>query len=190
MASIFVNFLFFISWFDFFLTYHEKTRFAASEDKSFQPCGSHTKIDYQEDFEFYLKYLHEGLHSKAPSVLDIIKTWNQVFYPKKPDVPKNITSSGDDEDLEGMINDLHTEGAEPVRADRQDSSQCESETQCRSTEAGIVSMNISCRSLPLTGFEPNQTPYNDTRNIDFQSSLLSPLADPEPQEESDSDSVQ
>ncbi|KIJ34788.1 hypothetical protein M422DRAFT_181658, partial [Sphaerobolus stellatus SS14] len=58
-----------------------KTRFAASEDKSFQPCRSHTKIDYQEDFEFYLKYLHEGLHSKAPSVLDIIKTWNQVFYP-------------------------------------------------------------------------------------------------------------
>ncbi|KIJ37849.1 hypothetical protein M422DRAFT_259720 [Sphaerobolus stellatus SS14] len=51
-------------------------------------------------------------------------------------------------------------------------------------------MVISCHSPPLTGFEPNQTPSRkDTRNIDFQSSSLSPLANHEPQEESDSDSV-
>ncbi|KIJ57373.1 hypothetical protein M422DRAFT_82291, partial [Sphaerobolus stellatus SS14] len=57
------------------------TRFAASEDKKFQPIGSHTKINYQEDYGFYLKYLLEGLQSKSPSVLDIMDTWNQMLYP-------------------------------------------------------------------------------------------------------------
>ncbi|KIJ43727.1 hypothetical protein M422DRAFT_140968, partial [Sphaerobolus stellatus SS14] len=59
------------------------TWFAASEDKKFQPIGSHIKINYQEDYEFYLKYLLEGLQSKSPSVLNIMDTWNQMLYPDK-----------------------------------------------------------------------------------------------------------
>ncbi|KIJ46830.1 hypothetical protein M422DRAFT_164662, partial [Sphaerobolus stellatus SS14] len=59
------------------------TRFAASEDRNFQPIGGHTKINYQEDYEFYLEYLHKGLYSKAPSVLDVMDEWNQHFYPQK-----------------------------------------------------------------------------------------------------------
>ncbi|KIJ40357.1 hypothetical protein M422DRAFT_91150, partial [Sphaerobolus stellatus SS14] len=48
---------------------------------NFQPIGGHMKINYQEDYEFYLEYLHKGLYSKAPSVLDIMDKWNQHFYP-------------------------------------------------------------------------------------------------------------
>ncbi|KIJ48772.1 hypothetical protein M422DRAFT_161927, partial [Sphaerobolus stellatus SS14] len=55
-------------------------RFTASEDMTFQPVGSETKIDYQSDFEYYLKYLHKGLQSKSPSVIDIFTTWNKEFY--------------------------------------------------------------------------------------------------------------
>ncbi|KIJ48584.1 hypothetical protein M422DRAFT_120163, partial [Sphaerobolus stellatus SS14] len=56
-------------------------RFAASEDKTFQPIGAETKIDYQGDFEYYLEYLHDGLHSKAPSVIELFAIWNKEFYP-------------------------------------------------------------------------------------------------------------
>ncbi|KIJ45448.1 hypothetical protein M422DRAFT_87290, partial [Sphaerobolus stellatus SS14] len=45
--------------------------FTASEDMTFQPVESETKIDYQSDFKNYLKYLHKGLQSKSPSVINI-----------------------------------------------------------------------------------------------------------------------
>ncbi|KIJ29755.1 hypothetical protein M422DRAFT_268792 [Sphaerobolus stellatus SS14] len=39
-------------------------RFSASNDQAFQPIGAVTKIDYQSDFEFYFKYLSEGVRAK------------------------------------------------------------------------------------------------------------------------------
>ncbi|KIJ28810.1 hypothetical protein M422DRAFT_88393, partial [Sphaerobolus stellatus SS14] len=51
-------------------------RFSASADNSFQPVGSVTGIAYQQDFEFYLKYLCEGLRTKKPSVISLFEEWN------------------------------------------------------------------------------------------------------------------
>ena len=59
-----------------------KTCFAASEDARFQAKGSTTKITYQCDYIYYLKFLAEDLVEEAPCVTNIFKIWNKHFYPE------------------------------------------------------------------------------------------------------------
>jgi len=88
-------------------------RFAASEDDQFQPTGSKTHIPYQSDYEYYLKYLYEGLQSKARSVLSIFEIWNREFYPNNENNNfTNATGSTVDSRLDDFINDLYEEGAQ------------------------------------------------------------------------------
>ncbi|KAF8576721.1 hypothetical protein K439DRAFT_1366464 [Ramaria rubella] len=56
-------------------------RFALSADHQLQPTGASTHIPYQDNFEYYLQYLIEGLLKKKSSVLAIYRTWNKEFYP-------------------------------------------------------------------------------------------------------------
>ncbi|KIJ37929.1 hypothetical protein M422DRAFT_259549 [Sphaerobolus stellatus SS14] len=69
-------------------------RFAASTDAAFQPVGKTINIEYQHDFEYYLKYFHKGLRNKAPSVLDIFKQWDTVFYQDLSEFPKQVSKAG------------------------------------------------------------------------------------------------
>lgn len=90
-----------------------KTRFVASADQTLLPRGSETGINYQEDYEFYFKYLHKGLHSNKRSVLDLFKTWNGIFYPGSlDDLTTPMPSQPGDETLGALIDDLEAEEEE------------------------------------------------------------------------------
>lgn len=81
----------------------------ASADKSLLSHGSKTGISYQEDYEYYFKYLHKGLYNKKSYVLDIFKVWNEVFYPGVTDTASpstTIPTKPDDENLEALLADL------------------------------------------------------------------------------------
>lgn len=47
---------------------------------------------------------------QAPSVLDILDTWNQVFYPRASEELKIVPSTG--KNLDVLLGDLEAEGAE------------------------------------------------------------------------------
>ncbi|KIJ54947.1 hypothetical protein M422DRAFT_24811 [Sphaerobolus stellatus SS14] len=82
-------------------------RFSASADSSFQPTGAITQITYQKDYEFYLKYLSEGLRANNRAVIGIFEEWNKIFYSDIPELPKQTSPSSTGEDLDNVINDLY-----------------------------------------------------------------------------------
>lgn len=128
-----------------------QARFAASEDHCFQPVGSQTKIPYQEDYEFYFRYLHEGLQARSPSVLDIFDTWNAIFYPCGDNGVKNITGSVR-EDLSALITDLHTEGAQAIQAEQlaeqPDNPESRETSDAESGQSDFPSMNSARGGRP------------------------------------------
>lgn len=90
-----------------------QARFAASTDPAFKAVGGHTKIQYQLDYEFYLKYLHDGLQRESPSVLEIFKEWNAVFYGNVSGAVSNNVSEGMiDEGLDDIMAEIHNEATQ------------------------------------------------------------------------------
>jgi hypothetical protein len=58
-----------------------QARWALSGDDTLQDVGSHTGINYFNDFEEYLTILETGLRRKKKSVLNIIKEWDEKIFP-------------------------------------------------------------------------------------------------------------
>jgi hypothetical protein len=56
-----------------------------SVDDTFGPTGAVSGIEWQEDFEYYLQLLTEGLQKKKPSILNIFRVWDRKFYPNSED---------------------------------------------------------------------------------------------------------
>ncbi|KAJ6489984.1 hypothetical protein C8R45DRAFT_1213365 [Mycena sanguinolenta] len=56
-------------------------RWAASADIELTPIGAETGINWQADFEKYVKYLLNGLHKRKASVLKIFREWDEIFFP-------------------------------------------------------------------------------------------------------------
>ncbi|KAJ6483197.1 hypothetical protein C8R45DRAFT_1075505 [Mycena sanguinolenta] len=54
---------------------------AASADIELTPIGAETGINWQADFEKYVKYLLNGLHKRKASVLKIFREWDEIFFP-------------------------------------------------------------------------------------------------------------
>ncbi|KAF8582419.1 hypothetical protein K439DRAFT_1618307 [Ramaria rubella] len=82
-------------------------RFALSADHQLQPTGASTHILYQDNFEYYLQYLIEGLLKKKSLVLAIFRTWNKEFYPHSiGTIEANDTEDGMDESMQEALADL------------------------------------------------------------------------------------
>lgn len=62
-----------------------KVRYVHSVDDTFAPIGGVSGIKWQEDFEYYLQLLTEGLQKKKPSILNVFRVWDQKFYPNSED---------------------------------------------------------------------------------------------------------
>jgi hypothetical protein len=58
-----------------------KARFALSNDTALQCQGSSSKINYEEDFNTYLRYLISGHSENRQSVRRIFQVWNAYFFP-------------------------------------------------------------------------------------------------------------
>jgi len=58
-----------------------QARFSLSSDVALQRQGKSTKIDYEGDFNIYLKYLITGQSENKPSVQKIFNIWNDHFFP-------------------------------------------------------------------------------------------------------------
>ncbi|KAF8523995.1 hypothetical protein JB92DRAFT_2827153 [Gautieria morchelliformis] len=56
-------------------------RFALSHDGAFQCQGAATKINYEGDFNIYLRYLVSGCEENKRSVKRILRIWNDYFFP-------------------------------------------------------------------------------------------------------------
>ncbi|KIJ31649.1 hypothetical protein M422DRAFT_266679 [Sphaerobolus stellatus SS14] len=130
-------------------------RFSASNDQAFQPIGAVTKIDYQSDFEFYFKYLSEGVRAKKPSVVKIIENWNEVFYSNFPTLSMSISQSRAKEDLGAIMDNLYNEEEETAE-------RSEGNEEVRNQEPQMQS-NTGQRSLsPLTN--PDDSPLRPSRS--------------------------
>ncbi|KAJ7687005.1 hypothetical protein B0H17DRAFT_1136513 [Mycena rosella] len=75
-------------------------RYVYSVDDTFGPTGAVSGIEWQEDFEYYLQLLTEGLQKKKPSILNVFRVWDQKFYPNSEDGLAGGVDS-DDEGAEG-----------------------------------------------------------------------------------------
>jgi len=62
------------------LTYSQVC-FALSGNAALQRQGKSTKIDYEGDFNVYLKYLVTGQSDNKPSIHKIFNIWNNYFFP-------------------------------------------------------------------------------------------------------------
>jgi hypothetical protein len=71
--------------------------------------GPTTQIEYQSNFEYYLKYLCEGLRTKSPPVVKLFEEWNSTFYPNVSVISKQIPHGTIDEGLDDLIQDLYDE---------------------------------------------------------------------------------
>jgi len=58
-----------------------QAHFALSSDVALQRQGKSTKIDYEGDFNIYLKYLITGQSENKPSIWKIFNIWNDHFFP-------------------------------------------------------------------------------------------------------------
>ncbi|KIJ33929.1 hypothetical protein M422DRAFT_264070 [Sphaerobolus stellatus SS14] len=78
-------------------------RYTLSVDVQLQPVGSLTNIHYQDDFEYYLKYLHKGLEKNDRHIIAIFQTWNDFFYPNAEDATiRAMASVLDQENMEAL----------------------------------------------------------------------------------------
>ncbi|KAF8581735.1 hypothetical protein K439DRAFT_1618789 [Ramaria rubella] len=124
-------------------------RYALSNDESFQRQGNKSKIDYEADFNVYLKYLIVGRADNKPSVKRVFHAWNMYFFPShtKPnltirDAPvhavddmfaaleeeddDNINTPDDDINIDTQFNKRnHLEENEWVQDYAQNNEQCE-----------------------------------------------------------------
>jgi len=55
--------------------------FSLSSDVALQRQGKSTKIDYEGDFNIYLRYLITGQSENKPSIHKIFDIWNDYFFP-------------------------------------------------------------------------------------------------------------
>jgi hypothetical protein len=85
-------------------------RFALTNDVALQRQGGTTKIDYEADFNIYLKFLISGLANNKSAVKRIFRLWNSYFFPassgpiRTGTVPTNLVDDAFaalDNDLEG-----------------------------------------------------------------------------------------
>ncbi|KIJ42289.1 hypothetical protein M422DRAFT_254694 [Sphaerobolus stellatus SS14] len=150
------------------------TRFAASNDRSFQAVGSQTGIGYQEDYEYYLKYLYEGLRLEVPSVQDIFEVWNDIFYPKRSEAPKTISGSVD-EDLDGFLNDLHAE-ADEARVKQQQNEQVSDEDHMEHSpswrESRPCSRELTEPQMSKQNLPSNARPHQSRSSLRSSSLLM------------------
>ena len=58
-------------------------QFTLSKDSALQRQGTATKIDYEDDFNTYLKYLTVSCSENKASVKEIFHIWNGYFFPSK-----------------------------------------------------------------------------------------------------------
>ncbi|KAF8211915.1 hypothetical protein K438DRAFT_1567586 [Mycena galopus ATCC 62051] len=86
-------------------------RWVYSVDDIFGPTGATSGIEWQEDFEYYLQLLTEGLQKKKPSIMEVFCMWDQKFYPNSEDSLAGGFDS-DDEGAEGRRAALEEMNAE------------------------------------------------------------------------------
>ncbi|KAJ6496838.1 hypothetical protein DFH09DRAFT_1447898 [Mycena vulgaris] len=86
-------------------------RWTHSVDNIFGPTGAESGIEWQEDFEYYLQLLTEGLQKKKPSILNVFRAWDRKFYPNSDDGLAGGVGS-DDEGAEGRRAALEEMNAE------------------------------------------------------------------------------
>ncbi|KAF8577041.1 hypothetical protein K439DRAFT_1622388 [Ramaria rubella] len=79
--------------------------FALSNDSALQRQGSSSKIDYEADFNIYLKYLISGLPDNRQLVKKIFHTW--IFFPStaKVEVPMGVAPAQAIEDVFAALYD-------------------------------------------------------------------------------------
>jgi hypothetical protein len=82
-----------------------------SVDDTFLPTGAASGIEWQQDFDYYLQLLTEGLQKKKPSILEVFRVWDQKFYPNSEDGLAGGVGS-DDEGEEGRRAALEEMNAE------------------------------------------------------------------------------
>jgi len=94
-------------------------RWLFSVDDTFVPTGSTSAIEWQQDFEYYLQLLTEGLLKKKPSTLNIFRVWDQKFYPNSDEGMANGVDS-DDEGEQGRqaaLEEMNAEDSAPTDED-------------------------------------------------------------------------
>ncbi|KIJ33455.1 hypothetical protein M422DRAFT_264559 [Sphaerobolus stellatus SS14] len=84
-------------------------RHALSVDNQLQPIGSSTNIRYQDDMEYYLKYLNKGLLTEDRHVIAIIHIWNEYFYPDLDSTIAYATGPTLEKENEDPLNDIGVE---------------------------------------------------------------------------------
>ncbi|KAJ7793339.1 hypothetical protein B0H14DRAFT_3498202 [Mycena olivaceomarginata] len=57
-------------------------RWGASTDIKLTPHSAQMGINWQGDFEKYIKYLQNGLDKHKGSVLRIFREWDEIFFPE------------------------------------------------------------------------------------------------------------
>ncbi|KIJ23856.1 hypothetical protein M422DRAFT_275489 [Sphaerobolus stellatus SS14] len=69
-------------------------------------------IHYQDDMEYYLKYLNKGLLTEDRHVIAIICTWNDHFYPDIDSTTTYATGPTLEKENEDTLNDIGVEHQE------------------------------------------------------------------------------
>ncbi|KAJ7880658.1 hypothetical protein B0H13DRAFT_2345541 [Mycena leptocephala] len=97
----------------------EWLRWLFSVDDTFVSTGPTSAIEWQQDFEYYLQLLTEGLLKKKPSILNVFRVWNQKLYPNSDEGLANGVDS-DDEGEQGRraaLEEMNEEDSEPDSED-------------------------------------------------------------------------
>jgi len=56
-------------------------RWALSPDKEFRPEGCESQINWADEFQLYLSFLHTGHEQKDENVLNIFRVWDRALFP-------------------------------------------------------------------------------------------------------------
>ncbi|THU98553.1 hypothetical protein K435DRAFT_565467, partial [Dendrothele bispora CBS 962.96] len=76
-------------------------RWSLSEDVLLQELGKHTKIDWQNDFESYLKFLLNGIKGRKQAVVMLFRKYDKIFFPGT-ETGYCVRKNEDDQDEEAM----------------------------------------------------------------------------------------
>ncbi|KAJ7125529.1 hypothetical protein C8R43DRAFT_1030425 [Mycena crocata] len=88
-------------------------RWLYSVDDMFLPTGNESAIEWQQDFEYYLQFLTEGLWKKKPSIVNIFRVWDNKFYPNSDEGFANGPDSDDEgeESRRAAMEEMNAEDA-------------------------------------------------------------------------------
>lgn len=91
-----------------------QSRYCPSEDQRLTPVGPQTQINYQEDFNTYLRILQTGLRTRNPSIRRLFRDWdlkvfgrNKSKYGGSAALPEDVRREEEQAALDAM------EAAEP-----------------------------------------------------------------------------